>query len=166
METSRKSTKIFIPHTYEQDINIVGMLEQVEPDKDTRGRKIALILHGLMGHKDYLYQRSLALQLPMDSFRFDFRGNYETQGSWSIGALPSDLQDLQIVVAYLTSRYGYQIDLIVGHSRGGMVSFRWMCTAPEAKNVSGFVNVSARYRMERVNSPLMSYRGTNPPSTG
>ena len=28
------------------------------------------------------------------------------------------------------------------------MGIKWLCTAPEAKTVEGFVNVSGRYRME------------------
>jgi uncharacterized alpha/beta hydrolase family protein len=70
--------------------------------------------------------------------------------------LAADVVDLQIVVAYLRAHYGYRIDIIVGHSRGSLVGLRWMCIAEEAKDVSGYVNVSGRYRME-VRNRLMSY---------
>ena len=70
---SQKSTRLAIPHPNEPGCEIIGILEQVEPDEPTQGRKIALILHGTLGHKDYLFQKALAAQLPLDSFRFDFR---------------------------------------------------------------------------------------------
>lgn len=41
--TSRKSTKLSIPHTILPGINLVGVLEQTEPDAETRGRRIALV---------------------------------------------------------------------------------------------------------------------------
>ncbi|KAH6911423.1 hypothetical protein BKA70DRAFT_1538441 [Coprinopsis sp. MPI-PUGE-AT-0042] len=84
---SRRSTKLAIPHPNELSCRIVGILEQLEPEALTRGRKIALeqILHGTLGHKDYLFQKTLAAQLPLDSIRFDFRGNHETGGVWKQG---------------------------------------------------------------------------------
>lgn len=33
-----------------------------------------------LGHKDYLFHRLLAQELPYSSFRFDFRGNGESTG--------------------------------------------------------------------------------------
>lgn len=65
-----------------------------------------------------------------------------------MGALHEDLEDLQVVVQYLSRVYGYIVDLLVGHSRGSVVAMRWLCEAEEAKNVRGFVNASGRYRME------------------
>ena len=59
-----------------------------------------------------------------------------------------DAEDINAVVAYLTSKFGYVVDLVVGHSRGVVASIRWMCTAKEAQGVRGFVNASGRYRMD------------------
>ncbi|PPR05400.1 hypothetical protein CVT24_008014 [Panaeolus cyanescens] len=105
---------------------------------------MALKLHW---HKDYLFQKRLGLRLPLDSFRFDFRGNHETGGQWKQGALHDDLVDLQVVVDYLKETYGYVIELVVGHSRGSIVAFRWLATTEDGKRVGAFVNASGRYRM-------------------
>ncbi|PIL22565.1 hypothetical protein GSI_15254 [Ganoderma sinense ZZ0214-1] len=150
--TSKQTTKIAIPHTAQPGIAIVGVLEQVAPQEPTRGRKIALILHGSMGHKDYLFQKRLALGLPIDSFRFDFRGNHETPGTWVFAGFPEDVIDLEVVVEYLKKEYGYVVDMLVGHSRGSVVSLMWLCKHKErdATTVTRYVNVSGRYRMETV----------------
>ncbi|KAI5122817.1 hypothetical protein M0805_000159 [Coniferiporia weirii] len=158
MSSSCKTTRLWIPHTLAPDCKIAGDLEQVEPDQPTHGRKLALILHGTMGHKDYLFQKSLAKALPIDSFRFDFRGNHETGGVWKMGALNEDLEDLHVVVQYLFTNFGYSIDLIVGHSRGSLVAMRWLCTTEEGKRVRGFVNASGRYRMQRIHDHDKFYR--------
>jgi len=101
-------------------------------------------------HKDYLFQKRLALRLPFDSFRFDFRGNHETGGTWKQGALDEDVDDVSAVADYLQTTYGYVIDMLVGHSRGSIVGFRWICTHKEGKNVTAYVNISGRYRMRRI----------------
>ncbi|KAF8817145.1 ectomycorrhiza-regulated esterase [Phlegmacium glaucopus] len=150
MATDRISTKLFIQHPTAVDCKIVGILEQLAPDQSTHGRKIALILHGTMGHKDYLFQKPLAARLPLDSFRFDFRGNHETGGTWNQGTLDEDMVDLQVVVDYLKQTYGYVIELLVGHSRGSVVAFRWISTTEDGRKVSAFVNASGRYRMAKI----------------
>ncbi|KAJ3881980.1 ectomycorrhiza-regulated esterase [Lentinula edodes] len=147
---NRISTKLSIPHLAEVDCSIVGVLEQLSELKPCPGRKIALILHGAAGHKDYLFLKRLAHRLPMDSFRFDFRGNHETPGVWKQGGLDNDLEDIRVVVDFLKVRYGYVIDLVVGHSRGSIVAFRWICTSEEGASISGFVNASGRYRMKKL----------------
>ncbi|KAK7464904.1 hypothetical protein VKT23_006113 [Stygiomarasmius scandens] len=154
MSAERVTTKLYIPHPSEPNCSIAGVLEQYKgaaSHSDTGSKKnIALILHGAAGHKDYLYQKRLAHRLPMDSFRFDFRGNHETPGVWRQGALADDVVDLRVVVDYLKINYGYKIDLVVGHSRGSIVAFKWICTTEEGKNISGFVNASGRYRMRKI----------------
>jgi len=124
-------------------------------------------------HKDYLFQKRLAQQLPIDSCRFDFRfasmfsipygpltnylgysGSHETPGEWKQGDLAGDVVDLETVVAFLKATYGYCIDLIVGHSRGSVVAMKWITTSQEGREeVTSFVNCSGRYRM-RVSQPL------------
>ncbi|KAJ6550670.1 ectomycorrhiza-regulated esterase [Mycena vulgaris] len=144
----RSLTKILVPHP--ANCYITGILEQISTEESTQGRKIALILHGSMGHKDYLFQRRLAQRLPQDSFRFDFRGNHETPGTWSHGGLQSDVEDLSVVALYLQTVYGYVIDLVVGHSRGSLVGMHWLSTAPEARTITAFINASGRYRMAKI----------------
>ncbi|EAU86091.2 hypothetical protein CC1G_07170 [Coprinopsis cinerea okayama7 len=82
--------------------------------------------------------------------RFDFRGNHESGGRWKQGALHEDLEDLQAVADYLKAKYGYSIDLVIGHSRGSIAGFRWLATSEDGRKVSAFVNVSGRYRMEKI----------------
>lgn len=55
--------------------------------------------------------------------------------------------DIDVVVKYLKSTYGYVVTMIVSHSRGSMVTIRYLCTYEDAANVEYFVNVSGRYRM-------------------
>ncbi|THH17003.1 hypothetical protein EW146_g3725 [Bondarzewia mesenterica] len=160
--SERQSTKISIPHTFEDGVSIVGVLEQLEPAQFAVGRKIAL--------------KRLALRLPLDSFRFDFRcarclsrfyassvaflmtervaliwrGAHESGGGWVHSGIGRDVEDLRVVVDHLTRHYGYEVDLLVGHSRGSVVAMHWLCTSEEGKRVGGIVNASGRYRMHRI----------------
>jgi len=102
----------------------------------------------IFSHKDYLFQKKLAKALPIDSFRFDFRGNHETGGTWKMAAFPNDVEDIQVVAEYLIKEFGYVINLVIGHSKGSVAGMRWVCTSPQAESVRGFANVSGRYRME------------------
>ncbi|KAF7325189.1 Peptidase-S9 domain-containing protein [Mycena kentingensis (nom. inval.)] len=150
MFPARSSTKIQVPYPSSPDTPLTGIFEQLAgADAPTQGRPIALILHGAMGHKDYLFQKRLAQRLPLDSFRFDFRGNHESPGTTRYGAFQDDVEDLFVVGRFLRAM-GYVITLVVGHSRGSVCAMRWLCTAPEATSVSAFVNASGRYRMEKI----------------
>ncbi|CCM01873.1 uncharacterized protein FIBRA_03944 [Fibroporia radiculosa] len=130
--TSKRTTKLSVPHTYDKEVTLVGTLEQLAPDEPTQGRRIALILHGSMGHKDYLFQKRLGLKLPIDSFRFDFTGSHESSGQWRLGKIEGDAFDIHVVAEYLNRRYGYMVDLLVGHSRGSVAAMIWLCNYPQA----------------------------------
>ena len=64
-----------------------------------------------------------------------------------MGGFEDDYRDICSAVAYLTSKFGYVIDLVVGHSRGSVAAMRWVCLSEEGQGVRGFVNASGRYRM-------------------
>lgn len=55
--------------------------------------------------------------------------------------------DLQAVVDFLKSTYGYVIELVVGHSRGSIVALKWLSATEDGRKVPAFVNASGRYRM-------------------
>jgi hypothetical protein len=61
--------------------------------------------------------------------------------------LAKDLEDIQVAVDYLKSNYGYKVELVVGHSRGSIVAFRWLSMTKDGRGVPAFVNISGRYRM-------------------
>jgi len=51
------------------------------------------------------------------------------------------------VVDYLRRIYGYEVDVVVGHSRGSVVGMHWLCTSEEGQRARAMINVSGRYRM-------------------
>jgi len=141
------------------EICLAGVLERVPTSNETdAGRPIALILHGTLGHKDYLYQKKLAQTLPLDSFRFDFRGNFESTGNFTTSNFADDLEDLKTVSDHLVGR-GYVITLAIGHSRGSFMGFKWLCSTSRGRQLKGYVNVAGRYKMDRLletNGPQMA----------
>lgn len=73
-----------------------------------------------------------------------------------MAAFDEDLADLRVVVKWLTKDLGYTIDLVVGHSRGSVGAFQWLCSSEEGKTVRGYVNAAGRYRMEVIVSPTFA----------
>ncbi|SAM82462.1 uncharacterized protein UBRO_04511 [Ustilago bromivora] len=123
--------------------------------RDTRGLKIAIILHGVLAHKDQIYHKQLVRALPVDSFRFDFRANGETPGTWLMGNLADDVEDLVAVVDYLRTNLEYTVEIIVGHSRGCLDAFAWFAkhcpdALPPSLRVPFFVGLSARFNMSNI----------------
>ncbi|CAG8461616.1 5685_t:CDS:10 [Ambispora leptoticha] len=138
--------KLYIKNNQEQ--TIVGILNICNKDtlKRTNGSKLGLILHGTLGHKNYLFQKKLASSLPFDTFRFDFRGNGESEGERKYGCLKNDLDDIETVFDFLQKEYGYSLYALIGHSRGAMAALLFVATRNH--NVPYVVNISARYSME------------------
>ncbi|KAG1117205.1 hypothetical protein G6F42_013497 [Rhizopus arrhizus] len=102
----------------EKNEAIVGILEKKpEIDKDRPQPRVVLIVHGILGHKDYLFQRVLAQTLPITSFRFDFRGNGESGGSPGYCNILEDTDDIHTVAKYFED-LGYEVYAVIGHSRG------------------------------------------------
>lgn len=135
-------------------VDIVGILHHRHSTQQ-RTSDVALILHGLMAHKNQSYHRELAAALPMDSFRFDFRGNGETGGTWGMCNFAHDIEDLQAVVYHLRHRLGYRIELIVGHSRGALDAWAYLGRDERLRwdddtDVPFLVAVSGRWEMARL----------------
>lgn len=135
-------------------VDIVGILRH-RHSAAQRTEEVALILHGLMAHKNQSYHRELASALPMDSFRFDFRGNGDTGGCWGMCSIGNDMEDLQAVVYYLCREMGYRVELIVGHSRGSLDAWTYLARDERLRwdddtDVPFFVAVSGRWEMKRV----------------
>ncbi|KZS92220.1 ectomycorrhiza-regulated esterase [Sistotremastrum niveocremeum HHB9708] len=144
---TRITSRHVIEHT-EPNVQLVGILEQWDWSgnaQSSHGSKVALILHGTLGHKNYLYQKQLASRLPMDSFRFDFRGNHESTGEWSIGKIENDLVQIPTVAL----RDGYIVALVIAHSRASISALRWINFSPTGRKVEWLVNISGRYRIEK-----------------
>ena len=58
--------------------------------------------------------------------------------------------DIDVVVKYLKSKYGYLVTMMVSHSRASMATMLYLSTHEEdATNVKCFVNVSGRYRVSK-----------------
>lgn len=65
-----------------------------------------------------------------------------------MGGLTNDVDDIQVVAEYMKRNYGYDVVMVIGHSRGSISGCKWVCSgSEETKSVRMFVNVSGRYRM-------------------
>ncbi|KAI8096809.1 protein-tyrosine phosphatase-like protein [Halteromyces radiatus] len=125
--------------------NIVGILEK-KPELDA-GRKqprLMLISHGVLGHKDYLFFRLLAQELPVSSFRFDFRGNGDSEGQAGYANMAEDADDIDTVASYFRKE-GYEIFGVIGHSRGAVACLKYTSNCETA--IPHVINLSGRYKM-------------------
>lgn len=133
--------------------------------------KMALILHGQGGHRNYCYQRhvahALALELGIYSLRIDFRGSgdsAENIDSKKGRILKQDIEDIQTCAEFITDKLknplgiSFVLSSIIGHSRGSLATFLWSIEQNEilksdpskAFIVPNIVNCSSRYQLHTV----------------
>ncbi|ODV80843.1 alpha/beta-hydrolase [Suhomyces tanzawaensis NRRL Y-17324] len=134
--------------------------------------KVALILHGQYGHRNYCYQRVLAHRLAADlgvySLRIDFRGCGDSADNAddSVGRVfEQDVQDIQAAAEYLVDgtknalNINFTLSSIIAHSRGSVAMFLWALEqnklvkanhASRAIVVPNLINCSGRFNSPRV----------------
>ncbi|KAK0563603.1 hypothetical protein OC861_004717 [Tilletia horrida] len=139
-------------------------------------KPLALILHGVLAHKDQIYHKKLVAALDMDSFRFDFRANHETPGEWHMSNFHDDIKDMRCVISFLRRHLKYQVTVLIAHSRGALDSWTFLAEQERARRASSstlassspeaalqvevprfFVSLSSRWRMERIKDRLPVY---------
>lgn len=134
--------------------------------------KIAILLHGQGGNRNYCYQKILAHKLAAElgyySVRIDFRGCgslaelTDPRGR----VLELDVEDIESVVArilgpsQLVEGRSFVLSAIISHSRGAVAMFLWALkqhrllqdpkTAASAVFVPNLINCSLRYRSHTV----------------
>ncbi|KAG0245781.1 hypothetical protein BGX31_006069 [Mortierella sp. GBA43] len=103
------------------------------------------------GHKNYLFQPMLANMLApyMDTFRFDFRGNGDSEGQMGYSNWADDLNDIDSVVKYFEQQ-GYQIYALIGHSRGAISILNYAATSNHVPLIPYVISISTRFDMEDV----------------
>ncbi|KAF8979840.1 hypothetical protein BGZ46_004969 [Entomortierella lignicola] len=138
------SVKIPVPGT---SINLAGFLQSTNHSS----RRLGIICHGVLGHKNYLFQPMIAnLVAPyMDTFRFDFRGNGDSEGQIGYANWDDDQADIDAVVNHF-EREGYYIYALIGHSRGAISSLRYAALSHHVPMIPNIVSLSCRYDMGHV----------------
>ncbi|KAL1216030.1 hypothetical protein V5N11_011351 [Cardamine amara subsp. amara] len=121
---------------------LVGVLH------DTGSTETVVICHGFQSSKDRIPMLTFANvfeRAMISSFRFDFAGNGESEGSFQYGNYRREAEDLRSVVQYLRGQ-NREISAIIGHSKGGNVVLLY---AAKYNDVQTVVNISGRFFLER-----------------
>lgn len=125
-------------------------------DRTCRGRRLAVFTHGLLSHKNGIFFKPLASLLDMDSLRWDMSGEGNTPGTWHAGHYDDAADELFHVVNYMHQRFGYVVDLMIGHSKGCAVQATYIsryCTPwpmRQHRPPSRMIFVSGRVFMSRI----------------
>ena len=135
---------------------IYGTLEQHPHEKRT-----IVILHGVMGHRNYLFFKELhatiggdesegagADVLPFSTFRIDFHGNGKSEGELKYADYDEDLDDLRCFAGVLRDR-GLELFCLLGHSRGAGVALKYALLAARGEEppLPRLISVSGRFEM-------------------
>ncbi|KAJ1439864.1 Serine aminopeptidase, S33 [Sesbania bispinosa] len=110
-------------------------------------RDIVILCHGFRCSKDTNLISNLAVALEnakISSFRFDFSGNGESEGSFQYGNYLMEADDLHAVVQHFHES-NREISAIVGHSKGGDIVLLYASKYHDIKTV---VNLSGRYDLK------------------
>ncbi|KAF3509008.1 hypothetical protein F2Q69_00000471 [Brassica cretica] len=121
---------------------LVGVLQ------GTGSTETVVICHGFQSSKDRIPMRTIANvfeSAKITTFRFDFAGNGESQGSFQYGNYRREAEDLRSVLQHLRGE-NRVISAIIGHSKGGNVVLLY---AAKYKDVETVVNISGRFFLER-----------------
>ncbi|CAH2072969.1 unnamed protein product [Thlaspi arvense] len=120
---------------------LVGVLH------DTGSTETVVICHGFQSSKDRVPMVTIANvfeRAMISSFRFDFAGNGESEGSFQYGNYRREAEDLRSVLQHLRGE-NREISAIIGHSKGGNVVLLY---AAKYKDVQTVVNISGRFFLE------------------
>ncbi|KAL5572466.1 hypothetical protein UlMin_022063 [Ulmus minor] len=132
--------KVVVPNKHGE--KLVGLLN------DTGSVEIVILCHGLQATKEHTTMANLAVALEKEgisSFRFDFSGNGESEGTFQYGHYQREADDLHAVIQHLSGANRI-ISGILGHSKGGDVVLLY---ASRYHDVSTVVNVCGRYDLKR-----------------
>ncbi|KAK3014611.1 hypothetical protein RJ639_009110, partial [Escallonia herrerae] len=115
---------------------------------ETGSTEIVIICHGYRSSKDRIPMVNLAAAFKnegISTFRFDFAGNGDSEGSFQYGNYRREADDLHAVVHYFFAEK-LSVAAIVGHSKGGNVVLLY---ASRYDDVHTVVNVSGRFDLRR-----------------
>ncbi|KAK9274701.1 hypothetical protein L1049_021952 [Liquidambar formosana] len=109
--------------------------------------EMVILCHGFRSTKENETMVNLAVALEnegISTFRFDFAGNGESEGSFQYGNYSREADDLHAVIQHFcgTNRV---ISAILGHSKGGNVVLLY---ASKYHDIQTVINVSGRYDLK------------------
>ncbi|KAF9434580.1 hypothetical protein BGZ76_007771 [Entomortierella beljakovae] len=138
------NVKVLVPGT---SIHLAGILQST----NHTSRRLGIICHGILGHKNYLFHPMLANMLApyMDTVRFDFRGNGESEGEMGYSNWGSDQADIDAVVNHF-EREGYYVYALIGHSRGAISVMHYAAVSNHVPLIPNIVSLSCRHNMADV----------------
>ncbi|KAK7388203.1 hypothetical protein VNO78_23012 [Psophocarpus tetragonolobus] len=126
---SFQQEKIIIPNKHGN--KLVGILHE------SGTKEIVLLCHGGRASKENFIMTNLAAALEnagITSFRFDFTGNGESEGSFEIGGYWREADDIHAVAQHFL-KANRTVSAIVGHSKGANVALLYASKYHDIKTI-------------------------------
>ena len=111
---------------------------------DTGSKDLCILCHGFRASREDPTVVSLSRVLAgaaFSTYRFDFTGNGESEGSFAYGSYWREAEDLRSVVNYWRFR-AWRVVALIGHSKGGNAVLLY---ASKYGDVANIVNISGRF---------------------
>jgi uncharacterized protein len=115
-------------------------------------RPVVLLAHGYMSSRDASVLTrvadALAEQRGVDSLRWDFSGNGESEGRFRYGGYGREAGEIEAATRYCAGEKGYRVTALVGHSKGATSSILYAGGGAGAVPRGGglrVVNVAGRF---------------------
>ncbi|KAL3535602.1 hypothetical protein ACH5RR_004063 [Cinchona calisaya] len=122
---------------------LVGLLHD-----ETGSPDVVILCHGYRSSKESRTIVEIADALKKDkisTFRFDFSGNGESEGTFQYSNYSGEVEDLRAVIGYFT-RNNRRISALIGHSKGGNVVLLY---ASKYHDIGKVINVSGRFHLDQ-----------------
>ncbi|KAL9658680.1 hypothetical protein ABK040_006214 [Willaertia magna] len=109
---------------------------------------IVIFCHGLACHKNY-FIFPIFYNKKIDTFRFDFSGNCQSEGEFSYSNYLKEVEDLFSIYNYLKNKLNYKKISIFGHSKGGNIVLLYSNKYPETLQNGIVINCCGRFDMKK-----------------
>lgn len=117
-------------------------------DGGAGSKEICILCHGFRSSKEGRTVSALSTALAeagVSTFRFDFSGNGESEGTFAYGNYWKEVEDLRSAVEFWTSK-GSRVVCVIGHSKGGNCVVLY---ASKYHDVPFVINISGRFALEK-----------------
>lgn len=121
---------------------LVGIFQKAISDD------LVVLCHGFQSTKESKPLSDVSdtlLSQGISTFRFDFSGNGESDGTFMYGNYWKEVEDLRTAVVYFSEKRNIPVRGIVGHSKGGDVVILY---ASKYHDIPAVVNISGRFDLK------------------
>ena len=116
-------------------------------------RDIAILCHGMFCSRKTTLVTHLSEAVKINTFRFDFSGNGDSRGEFTLAGFEREAAELKDAVVYCQSQ-GYRVVAIIGHSKAAQVVLVYSALYGDVPIV---VSLAPRFDMTGENSILIPY---------